>query len=60
MQGNLGKVGPNAGELMEGGPECRGTYGRLAQVQGNLWTGVQKVGTAVTGGVGQITFGRTI
>ena len=37
MQGNLWKVGPSAGELMEGGPECRGTYGRWAGMQGNLW-----------------------
>ena len=37
IQGNLWKVGPNPGELMEGGPKCRGTYGRWAQMQENLW-----------------------
>ena len=36
MQGNLWKVGPNAGELMEGGPKSRGTYGSLAQMQGKV------------------------
>ena len=40
MQRNLWKIGPSAGELMEGGPKCRelmeggpecgGTYGRWA------------------------------
>ncbi len=30
-------MGPNAGDLMEGGPEFRGAYGRWAQMLGNLW-----------------------
>ena len=34
VQGNLWKVGTSAGEVMEDGPKCRGTYGRWAQIQG--------------------------
>ena len=50
MQGNLWKVGPNAGELMEGGPECWGIYGRWAPVQGNLWKVGQSAGELMDGG----------
>jgi len=50
VHGNLWKVGPSAGELMEGGPECWGIYGRWAPVQGNLWKVGQSAGELMDGG----------
>ena len=35
---------------MEGGPECRGTYGRWARVQGNLWKVGPNAGELMEGG----------
>merc|ERR1712239_94288 len=35
---------------MEGGPECRGTYGRWARLQGNLWKVCPKAGELMEGG----------
>ena len=50
MQGNLWKVGPNAGELMEGGSKSGGTYGRWARMQGNLWKVGLNAGELMEGG----------
>ena len=50
MQGHLWKVGPSAGELMEGGPKCRGTYGRWARMLGNLWKVGPNTGDLMEGG----------
>ena len=43
-------MGLSAGELVEGGPECRGTYGRWAQVEGNLWKVGLSAGELMEGG----------
>ena len=61
MKGNLWKVGPNAEELMEDRPKCRGTngrwarvqgtYGRWAQMQGNLWKVGPSAGELMEGSV---------
>ena len=40
----------NFTQLMEGGPECWGIYGRWARVQGNLWKVGQSAGELMDGG----------